>query len=196
MSAVPDLVLLGNFLVDDIVMEDGTTLMSEPGGAMLYMSLAASLWGIRVGVVSVAGTDYPRAALDGLRGRGVDLSGVRDYGKPGVRSWLLYEPAGRQIIHRLDTAPHVEVSPMPEDIPVAWRSARAFHVAPMPLESQRRIVASLPREAFVSCDPHAPLNRDTAERWRDMFDHIDAFMPSEIELDTHGDSPEVAMRRI
>jgi ribokinase len=29
-----------------------------------------------------------------------------------------------------------------------------------------------------------------------MFDHIDAFMPSEIELDTHGDSPEVAMRRI
>ena len=88
------------------------------------------------------------------------------------------------------------MSPTPEDIPAAWRSAKAFHVAPMPLESQRRIVASLPREAFVSCDPHIPLNRDTAERWRDMFDHIDAFMPSEIELDLHGASPEAAMRRL
>ena len=93
MSAAPDLVVLGNFLVDDIVLDDGTTLMAEPGGAMLYMSVAASLWGARVGVVSVVGTDYPRAALEGLKARGVDLAGVRDYGKPGVRSWLLYEPA-------------------------------------------------------------------------------------------------------
>ena len=38
----PDLVMMGNLLVDDIVLQDGTTLMGEPGGAILHAALAAS----------------------------------------------------------------------------------------------------------------------------------------------------------
>ena len=44
----PDLVLLGNLLVDDVVFADGSTRMGQAGGAMLYAALAASLWGVRV----------------------------------------------------------------------------------------------------------------------------------------------------
>jgi len=55
-----DLVLMGNLLVDDIVLHDGTTMMGEPGGAILHAALAVRLWGTRVGLVSVAGDDYPR----------------------------------------------------------------------------------------------------------------------------------------
>ena len=43
----PDVVLLGNLLVDDIVLRDGSTLMGEPGGAVLHAALAAALWGAR-----------------------------------------------------------------------------------------------------------------------------------------------------
>ena len=43
MSGPPDLVLAGNLLVDDIVLADGTTLLGEPGGAVLHAApLAAS----------------------------------------------------------------------------------------------------------------------------------------------------------
>ena len=35
-----DLVLAGNLLVDDIVLADGTTLLGEPGGAVLHAALA------------------------------------------------------------------------------------------------------------------------------------------------------------
>ena len=62
-NAAPDLVLLGNLLVDDIVLADGRTLLGEPGGAVLHTALAASLWGCRPGVVSVLGSDYPQAAI-------------------------------------------------------------------------------------------------------------------------------------
>ena len=65
-AAAPDVVLLGNLLVDDIVLRDGRTLMAEPGGAVLHAALAASLWGARVGICSITGTDYPAAALAAL----------------------------------------------------------------------------------------------------------------------------------
>src|SRR5207237_9742008 len=107
----PDLVLLGNLLVDDIVLRDGRSLMGEPGGAMLYAALAARLWGTRVGLVTIAGSDYPTAALQALAARGVDLAGVRHISRPGVRTWLLYEPAGRRVIHHLGCPAHAGVSP-------------------------------------------------------------------------------------
>lgn len=62
-TAAPTLVLLGNLLVDDIVLADGRTLLGEPGGAVLHAALAASLWDARVGLVSVVGSDYPAIGL-------------------------------------------------------------------------------------------------------------------------------------
>ena len=55
----PDLVILGNLLVDDMVFPDGRTRMSEPGGATLYAALGASLWSLAAGVATVRGDDYP-----------------------------------------------------------------------------------------------------------------------------------------
>ncbi len=72
-----DLAVAGNLLVDDIVYEDGGTRMAQAGGAVLYAALGASLWGIRVGIVSVLGDDYPARMLDDLEARGIDLSGLR-----------------------------------------------------------------------------------------------------------------------
>jgi sugar/nucleoside kinase (ribokinase family) len=128
----PDLVVLGNLLVDDVVFEDGRTRMGEPGGAVLYAALGAWLWGIRVGVCSVLGDDYPPNLLRTLADRGLDFAGARRFGGPGLRTWLLYEGRRRQVVLRLDRPSHAEMSPGPADIPAAWSGARAFHLAPMP----------------------------------------------------------------
>ena len=63
----PDLVLLGNLLVDDIVYADGSSRMGQAGGAMLYSSLAAVLWDMPTGCVSVQGDDYPESMRAALR---------------------------------------------------------------------------------------------------------------------------------
>ena len=101
-APAPDIVFLGNLLVDDIVLRDGRTLMGEPGGAVLHAALAAALWGVKVGICSIAGTDYPPQALDTLAARGIDLKGVRHLDRTGGRAWLLYEPAVRRTVHHLD----------------------------------------------------------------------------------------------
>lgn len=192
--------LLGNLLVDDIVFADGGTRMGEPGGAILYGSLGAAIWGTRVGCVSLVGTDYPVTMLDALEERGVDLTGVHRLGGPGVRTWLLYEDRVRRLIHRLGCPTHEEVSPGPEHIPGAWQSASAFHLAPMPFAVQRRLVATLAGDAnrFVSVDPHLPVTEDTLDDWRPALAETDAFFPGEDELllaGTAGD-PERALPRL
>ena len=183
----PDLVLLGNLLVDDVVFADGRTRMGQPGGAMLYASLAASLWGARVGCVSLRGDDYPAAALDALRARGVLLDGVHALAANGVRTWLLYEGAVRRVVHRLGCPSHEAVSPVPAHVPEAWRGARAFHLAPMPIATQRVLVEAIrawetpERPAFISLDPHLSVRPETLGTWRELLVQVDAFFPSDDE---------------
>jgi len=199
-AGTADLVVIGNLLIDDVVFPDGRTLMGEPGGASLYVSLSASLWGARAAVVSVRGEDYPLVALDALALRGVDTSGIRVLDGPALRTWLLYETVGRRVIHHRGMPSHEEVSPAPRDIPTHLLDARAFHVAPMPFESQRALVEALSprREAGLSLDPHEPVREDNLERWRPVLETIDAFFVAEDELllDDVADDPRGALRRL
>lgn len=200
MSA-PDLIVAGNLLIDDIVLPGGETLMGEPGGAVLYASLAAALWGVRVGVLSVRGDDYPAAALDALATRGVDLSGVRRIAGPGLRTWLLYERLGRRVVHQLGCPTHEQVSPRAEHLPSSWRSAAAVHVAPMPFAIQAPLVRTLRPimpSALFSIDPHEPISETSLAAWRDLLGSVGALFVSEDEIDLDGvaDDPVATLERV
>lgn len=179
-----DLVFLGNLIVDDVVFADGRTRMNEPGGAMLYATLGAALWGIRVGVVAPVGDDYPKPTLAALAQRGIDLSGLRPLGRTGLRNWLLYERHGRRILHELGCASHVEASPAPRDLERA-PLARAYHVSPMPLECQARLIEPLAAHegATLSLDPHEMLSAGTLDRWRPLLPLLDLLFVSREEID-------------
>jgi ribokinase len=195
----PSIVLLGNLLVDDVVLADGTTRMGQPGGALLYGALGATLWEARPGLVSVLGEDYPADILATLQRRGADLRGLQALGRSGVRTWLLYEGHLRRLIHRLGCPTHEEVSPGPELIPPEWSAAPAFHLAPMPFSVQRRLLTSLSLQpTFVSIDPHLAVEEDTLDDWREALAHADAFFPGEDELRLEGAqaNPEGALPRL
>jgi sugar/nucleoside kinase (ribokinase family) len=196
----PSVVLLGNLLVDDIVLPDGATRMGQAGGALLYSALGATLWGARPGLVSIVGDDYPRDVLQALQERGADLSGVHALGGSGVRTWLLYEGRDRRLIHRLGCPTHEQVSPPPSLIPAAWTGAPAFHLGPMPFDVQRTLVTSLrgQQRRFVSVDPHLAVSDQTLDDWRDVLAHVDAFFPGEDELLLEGarTDPERALPRL
>jgi ribokinase len=195
----PSIVLLGNLLVDDVVLADGTTRMGQPGGALLYGALGATLWEAGPGLVSVLGEDYPADILATLQRRGADLRGLQALGRSGVRTWLLYEGHLRRLIHRLGCPTHEEVSPGPELIPPEWSAAPAFHLAPMPFSVQRRLLTSLSLQpTFVSIDPHLAVEEDTLDDWREALADADAFFPGEDELRLEGAqaNPERALPRL
>jgi sugar/nucleoside kinase (ribokinase family) len=179
----PDLVVLGNLLVDDIVFADGRTRMGEAGGATLYGAGAAALWRVPTGIASLRGPEYPRATLDALAAKGIDLAGVTTL-DAGLRTWLLYEGNRRRLIHHLDAPTHMQASPVPEALPSGWGDARAFHLAPMPLPAQHDLVARLAGGlGLVSLDPHVPVDRDTLDEWRPVLARIDVLWLGREELE-------------
>jgi sugar/nucleoside kinase (ribokinase family) len=187
----PDLVVLGNLIVDDIVYPDGSTRMAQPGGAILYMGLTARLWELGVGLVSIAGSDFPTAALSDLEERGADLTGVRHSSEPGLRTWLLYEGGLRRVVHRLEGATHLEASPTAIDVPLDWQPA-FFHLAPMPGPLHRRLITDLAArspDASISLDPFELLSEEEVSAWRRALEAVDLFFVGEDELGT------AAMRR-
>jgi cytidine kinase len=195
----PDLVIAGNLLIDDVVFADGRTSMGEPGGAALYTALGASLWGVRVGVLSVAGGDYPRPALEALGARGADLAGVRRVDSPALRTWLLYERAGRQVVHQLGGATHVEVSPAPGDLPEAWRTSRIVHLAPMPFGVQAEWTRHLAdRGSFTSLDPYEIVREENLSAWREVLSRVDALFVSEddLALEGHAQDSQCVLERL
>jgi sugar/nucleoside kinase (ribokinase family) len=185
-----DLVVLGNLLLDDVVLPDGRTRMGEPGGAVLYASLGASLWGVRVGVVTWQGSDYPVWALEALAARGVDLAGAQPLGRKGLRTWLLYEGSRRRVVHHLDSPSHDEASPTADLIPKSWDRARAFHLAPVPFAIQKGLLESLAQRpgALVAIDPYLPLRADTLAAWQEALVAADILILGEDEMELAGDS--------
>ncbi len=182
--STPDLVVVGNLLVDDLVYDDGRTRMAQPGGALLHAALGASVWGTKVGLVSIVGSDYPREALQTMASRGVSLEGLRHLETPGVRVWLLYENGARRMIPRLGRPSHEAVSPLPEHVPKAYHGAPALHVAPMPLSRQRAMVEAFGNGGrLVSLDPCEPLSLETLPVFRACSEHTDVVFLSDDEID-------------
>lgn len=195
MSA-PDLVILGNLLVDDVVQADGQTRMGQAGGASLYAALSAALWGLRPGLVSFRGGDYPADTLRAMQERGIDLAGVQVAGGATLRAWILYEGARRRIVHRLAGPTHDEASPRLDHVPAAWRAARAFHVAPMPFAVQAHLVAGLRASArgLIALDPWLPLGTETLAGWRHVLSDVDVLFVGEDEMEA-GDEDAAAVAR-
>ena len=77
---IPSIVLLGNLLVDDVVLADGTTRMGQAGGALLYGALGATVWESRRGW-SASWATIIQAHRE-TQQRGVDLTGVHPLGRP------------------------------------------------------------------------------------------------------------------
>ena len=193
------LAVLGNLVVDDVVYEDGRTEMGQAGGAAVYVALGAALWWRRVAIVSRVGDDYPKWLLEALEKRRIDLSRIGRLPGGTLRTWLLYEGRRRRVVHRLEGPTHEQASPRASDLPDGWDCA-AIHLAPMPLDLQRRLIARLSgrQGALLSADPYELLEEGNLDRWRETFAACDLLFFGEDELLIEGalDAPAPILERL
>lgn len=185
--SVPKLIVVGNLTIDDVVRSDGTTSMGTLGGDSIYVAAAATIWGVRTGIVARVGEDFPTSALGRLGEAGVDVSGLRPIPGKTVRNWIIYEDDSRRTwVYRTPPGRSLEVAPQPEDLPSRWiRQVRpvVVHVAAMPLPAASRIVES------VRTAPGRIVTLDTHEEWSSdreallkVARRVDVFLPSREEL--------------
>lgn len=201
-DASPDVVVVGNLTIDDVVLPDGATSMGTVGGNSVWAALGARLWHPSVGVVTRCGDDFPTAALDELRSLGIVLDGVVSVDGPTIRNWVVYEVDGtRRWLHRTPAARYGEVAVRADDLPTAWHESRAVHVAGMSIDAAEAVIAELRRRgthAKITLDTHEDYAGSVPDRVLALAKRVDVFVPSREELaDVLGfDDPERAVHQL
>jgi fructoselysine-6-P-deglycase FrlB-like protein/sugar/nucleoside kinase (ribokinase family) len=200
----PDVVVIGNVTIDDVVRPDGGTTMAALGGNTIHAATGARIWGVSVGVVARVGADFPDAALGRLRDAGIDTGGLRPVPGPTVRNWIVYEGDGRRSwVYRTPPERSLEVAPRPGDLPSGWDGRPGhppvIHVAAMPFASAQRIVDHLRERgpAVVTLDTHEGWTAGRSEVLA-LARRVDVFVPSREELVAvlGYDDPERACREL
>jgi hypothetical protein len=201
----PDLVILGQITIDDVVPATPGPWQRQIGGSSLYCLAGAKLWldPDRIGLVARLGRDYPSDIEALLSKADVQHYSLARFDAEHLIEWLIYEPDGsRRSVPRnrdlLDVAAEgsmamqpylrklLEIAPTAAEIPEHWLPARAVHLCP---QVGRRHTDNLSwlrdRADWISVDPSPHYTRDrTVVELARFVAGATALLPSTLELRT------------
>lgn len=185
MSVPPRLVCLGNFTIDDVVLPDLTEQPGCTGGDALYATLAARPWQPATQLVAPIGTDFPPEIAAEMARHGIDDAGMGRRRLPTLHNRVAYFADGsRKWTLFAEESAFDALSPLPADIPLAYRGADAFLVLAMTLAAQQRLVADLraTTRALIALDPQEDYILGNEAALMALIAQVDIFMPSAEEV--------------
>lgn len=199
----PDVVIVGQITVDDVVPSRPGLWGRQLGGNALYATAGARLWcdPTRIGVVARIASSLPFDVPALLENAGLTIAGLRSVTVEPLVEWIVYEEDGsrrsmprnpelrdpgassEELVARY--LRHLEcLSASYEDIPEDWLPARAIHLAPQVLTRHHESCCALRGDAaFISVDPspHYSRERDAAALVM-ALPGVSAFLPSLAEV--------------
>jgi hypothetical protein len=199
----PDLIILGQVTIDDVVSATPAIWRRQIGGSSLYALAGARLWleASRIALLARVGRDYPFNVERLLREVGLHHIALPGFPGEHLVEWLIYEPDGtRRSLPRnpglLDVGaegstslqPYLErlldIAPTAEQIPAAWLPAPALHLCPQVGSRHHDSLRAL-RDAvrWISVDPSPHYSRalDPA-KLAQFLEGVTAFLPSDQEV--------------
>jgi sugar/nucleoside kinase (ribokinase family) len=179
----PDLVVVGQVTIDDVVPAKPGPWTRQIGGSSLYAVAGARLWleAGRIGLVACLGEDYPFDVELLLRHAGLKHIALSTFPGQHPVEWLIYEPDGSrrslprnpellQIGAEGALAPQqpslqravyqslydklLDIAPSADQVPVAWLPAAALHLCPQAGNRHRDALNKLrDKVRWISVDP-------------------------------------------
>ena len=203
MTGRPDLIILGQVTIDDVVPALPGPWTRQMGGSSLYAIAGARLWlePERIGLVARVGTDYPFDLPALLAEVGLRHVALRPVASEHLVEWLIYEPDGsRRCLPRnaglLDIGaegssllqPYFDlllaITPEAAEIPADWLPAKALHLCPQVGPRHRDSLAYLrSRVGWISVDPSPHYSRGlSAMELAEKLVGASALLPSAQEV--------------
>ena len=168
---MPDYVIYGKIIIDDIRLRDGSRVRAILGGGGPQAAFGASLWSDSVGLLTRSGTDLTTAQIDTLEGSGADLRGWRRFPDIPTPHTLLAYDAGETLSARLLTSGEdwTRLLSQPLSLPASFARPRAFHlITEFPDEAMVQTALDLrPAGTMVSLEPLAVAPPGT--NWEQML---------------------------
>ena len=203
MAVGPDLIIVGQVTIDDVVPAEPGPWRRAIGGSALYAIAGARLWidPARIGIVTRTGQGYP-FDLDGLlKDAGVGHAAINRIAGEHLIEWLIYEDDGsrRSLPRNLaardvgaEGSPTLQpfydvllgISPDAADIPASWLPAPALHLSPQVGTRHRDSLAYVTGKAgWISVDPSPHYSRKLdAGGLAEFLAGASAFLPSAQEI--------------
>jgi sugar/nucleoside kinase (ribokinase family) len=179
----PDLVVVGQVTIDDVVPAQPGPWTRQIGGSSLYAVAGARLWlePARIGVVACLGEDYPFDVERVLRDAGVRHIALCTFPGAHLVEWLIYEPDGsrrslprnpellqigaegalapqqrsvQQALYQRLIDKLLAIAPSADQVPAAWLPAAALHLCPQAGNRHRDALDKLRDKVhWISVDP-------------------------------------------
>jgi len=180
----PELVVIGALIIDKAI--DHRHQNGElPGGAVLFSSLAAAIVGVKTGIVSVVGKDYPQSALDAFVQHDIQLEGLHEINGPCCRCHI-YEAGKLRYFKHPEGFPSFEdICPHIEHIPQPWLHAKGVHLAPVVNPHQIELMIYLRKhvQGTISVDPVEVVAQRDLPRFIKALSLADYVIPSQAEFE-------------
>jgi pfkB family carbohydrate kinase len=175
----PDLIIVGQVTIDDVVPASPGLWRRQMGGSSLYAVAGARLWLApeRIGLLARLGSDYPFDPEGLLRSAGLRHIALPIFPGEHLVEWLIYEPDGtRRSLPRnprlleigaegsASMDPYtdllLDIAPSADQLPDAWLPAAAMHLCPQVGTRHRDSLRAL-RAAirWISVDPSPHYSR-------------------------------------
>lgn len=150
------------------------------GGAATYISLAASFFLQKIGLVSIVGDDFPEDVMALMRARGIDLDGLEV--KKGKESFFWagryhYDMNSRDT---LDTRLNVLTELDPE-LPSAYRSAPYLMLGNLDPRIQHKVLEQMGSPALVCMDTMNYWMDSALDMLRDVVGRVDILVINDAE---------------
>jgi sugar/nucleoside kinase (ribokinase family) len=202
-QAKPELIIVGQVTVDDVVPAGPGAWRRQIGGSSLYALAGARLWldVSRIAVLARIGRDYPFDVESLLRAVGVRHIALPRIPGEHLIEWLIYESDGsRRSLPRnrglLDVGAEgasdspqylerlLDIAPTAAEIPPAWLPAAAVHLCPQAGDRHRESLRALRGSvAWSSVDPSPHYSRAlTLANLVQFLRGATAFLPSAQEV--------------
>lgn len=150
------------------------------GGAATYISLAASFFLQKIGLVSIVGDDFPEDVMALMRARGIDLDGLEV--KKGMESFFWagryhYDMNSRDT---LDTRLNVLTELDPE-LPSAYRGAPYLMLGNLDPRIQHKVLGQMEAPALVCMDTMNYWMDSALDLLRDVVGRVDILVINDAE---------------
>jgi hypothetical protein len=208
----PDLIIVGQVTIDDVVPAAPGAWQRQIGGSSLYALAGARLWldASRIGLVARVGRDYPFDIETLLRGVGLHHIALAKFPGEHLVEWLIYEadgsrrslPRNAELLdvgaegeadrgaHGASSSLHpyrqklLDIAPTAEEIPASWLPGPAIHLCPQVATRHRDSLGFLRNSArWISVDPSPHYSRALDPTGLAQFlEGAAAFLPSAQEV--------------
>lgn len=150
-----DIVTVGHFAIDYIVLPRSDIARQTLGGSPTYVSIAARKLDAQAGVISKVGDDFPKNYIKLLRSDKVDLFGVKKVKNVSTTSFVIKYVNGYRRLLLKSRAPPI----LQEDVSPMFK-AKVIHVAPIVGEISFEVIEELRKKAnMLSLDPQGLLRK-------------------------------------